>query len=152
MNSIPEIIQENRRGYEALRAGVAGLSAADLRVRMEAGWTVSAVLAHLAFWDLRAITLIHRWSEGGVGDSAIDTDVINETTRRLCLTIEPEAAAALALTVAQEIDQLIESLSPEMVTAMQERGKTVRLNRAEHRRTHLAEIEKAVQASVRAGD
>jgi hypothetical protein len=39
------------------------LSAVDLRTPMPAGWTVSAVLAHLAFWDLRALTLIQKWQK-----------------------------------------------------------------------------------------
>jgi len=145
MDPMKEIIQENGRGNVALRKMVEGVSQEDLRTPMEAGWTVSAVLAHLAFWDQRAITLIKKWKEEGVGDSVIDTDVINEVTRRLCLAIPPEEAAQLVITVADEIDQLIADLTPEMVEAIRSQGRTVRLNRADHRRTHLGEIEKALK-------
>jgi hypothetical protein len=112
---------------------------------MAAGWTVSAVLAHLAFWDQRAITLIEKWKKEGISESPIDFDVVNEVTRRLCLAIEPREAAQLAITLANEIDQVITDLNPEMVEAILTKGVTVRLNRADHRRTHLVEIEKALQ-------
>jgi hypothetical protein len=146
MDSLQDIIEVNARSNEALRKFVKGLSLDDLRVPMEAGWTVSTVLAHLVFWDQRAITLIEKWKREGVGDSAVDTDVVNETARRLCLAIPPAEAAELCLAVADEIDRLITGLGPDMVEAIQTRGKTVRLNRADHRRTHMAEIERALQA------
>jgi hypothetical protein len=107
------------------------------------------VLAHLAFWDLRAFTLIEKWKDEGVGSSAIDVDVVNEATRILCLAIPPGKAAELAVSIADEIDQLIADLNPEIVEAILILGTTVKLNRADHRRTHLGEIEKALQASGR---
>ncbi len=144
MASLEEIVRDNAQENAALRKRVESLSENELCTPMEAGWTVSAVLAHLAFWDLRAITLIEKWKREGVGDSPMDTDVVNETTRRLCLSIPPKAAVQLTLSAADEIDGLIKSLSPEMVEAIQTKGRTVRLNRADHRRTHLGEIEKTL--------
>ena len=67
MNTIEKIIQDNAAENTALRKLVEGLSDDDLRTPMEAGWTVAAVLAHLAFWDQRAITLIEKWKQEGVG-------------------------------------------------------------------------------------
>jgi hypothetical protein len=151
MDALQEIIQDNSLGNKALRKFVEALSPRDLAAAMEAGWTVSAVLMHLVFWDQRAITLIEKWKKEGVGDSAIDTDVINETTRRLCLAIPPTDAAAICLQSIDAIDRLIAELTPAMVEAIQTRGKTVRLNRADHRRTHLVEMERAVQATRQAG-
>jgi hypothetical protein len=102
------------------------------------------VLAHLAFWDGRAITLIRKWQKEGVGDSRIDTDVVNKAARELCLAIPPHAAAALALEKATELDNIIEKLSPEWVDRITTIGMTVHLKRFNHRRGYLNEIEKAL--------
>jgi hypothetical protein len=112
---------------------------------MAAGWTAAAILAHLAFWDARAITLIRKWQKAGVGESPIDTDVVNEATRELCLAIPPRAAATLALEKATKLDNIIEDLSPEWVDRIVEIGKTVHLKRFPHRREHLDEIEKVLE-------
>jgi hypothetical protein len=149
MNEIEEYIQDNAAENAVLRRLVRSLSDEDLRTPMEAGWTVAAVLAHLAFWDQRAITLIEKWKEEGVGESAIDVDVVNEVTRILCLAVPPRKAAELAISSADEIDQLICDLNPEMVEAIVMRGTTVKLNRGDHRRTHIGEIERALMAKGR---
>ena len=144
MATIEEKIEDNARENNHLKKLVEGLSEDDLRTPMEAGWTVSAVLAHLAFWDQRAITLIEKWEQEGVSGSEIDVDVVNEVTRRLCLAIPPRKAVELAITIADELDQLIADLNPNMVDAILTKGTTVKLNRADHRRAHLGEIEKVL--------
>ncbi len=145
MNIIEEMIDDNAREYAHLRELVERLTDDDLGLPLEAGWTVSAVLAHLAFWDQRAITLIGKWKKEGVGPSPIDTDIVNEATRRLCLAIQPRKAAELAVALAGEVDKIIADLTPDMVEAIQTKGTTVKLRRADHRRTHIGEIEKALE-------
>ncbi len=133
-------ISENAAARERLAALVSKLSDQQLSHPLEAGWTVSAVLAHLAFWDRRALILIEKWKQEGVGPSATDIDVVNEATRGLCLAIPPRVAADLALSAAAAIDHAIEQLSPEMIKEMETIATTVRLDRARHRRTHLDQI------------
>jgi hypothetical protein len=145
MNMIEEMIKDNAQENAHLRKLVERLNDDDLDIPLEAGWTISAVLAHLAFWDQRAITLIGKWKKEGVGPSPIDTDIVNEATRSLCLAIQPRKAAELAVALAGEVDKIIADLAPEMVEAIQAKGTTVKLRRADHRRTHLAEIEKALK-------
>jgi len=145
MTILEKTIQDNASENDHLRKLVKRLSDEDLRTPRAAGWTVSALLAHLAFWDQRAITLIEKWKKEGISASPIDVEVVNEVTRRLCLAIEPREAAQLAITLANEIDQVITDLNPEMVEAILTKGTTVKLNRADHRRTHLGEIEKELQ-------
>jgi len=144
MDTLDELNKDNASENAHLRKLVNQLSEAELRHPMEAGWTVAAVLGHMAFWDQRAIILIGKWQKEGVGPSAIDTDLVNESMRTLCLAIEPRAAAELAVRLADEIDQLIAGLTPAMLEAIQTKGTTVNLRRANHRRTHLGEIEKAL--------
>jgi hypothetical protein len=145
MNIIEEIINDNAKENEHLRQLIERVDDEGLGIPLEAGWTVSAVLAHLAFWDQRAITLIRKWKKEGVGPSPIDTDIVNEATRSLCLAIPPREAAEMAGALADEVDKLTAGLAPEMVEAIQTKGTTVKLRRADHRRTHLGEIEKVLE-------
>lgn len=48
-------IAANDAERERLRSLVSRMSDADLRRPMPDGWTVAAVLAHVGFWDARAI-------------------------------------------------------------------------------------------------
>jgi hypothetical protein len=137
-------VRANTAEREHMKTMAAGYSDAELSRPMDAGWTAAAILAHLAFWDARAITLIRKWQKEGVGESPVDTDVINEATRGLCLAIPPRAAAALALEKASELDATIEKLSPEWVERIATIGTTVHLKRFQHRKEHLGEIEKAL--------
>jgi hypothetical protein len=131
---------ENSAAREQLKAYITGLTEAELNHPMPAGWTVAAVLGHLAFWDIRALTLIAKWQKEGIGSSPIDTDIINEATRPLCLAIPPLAAVELVITAADAVDQAINALNLEMITEIETNGKTVLLNRSKHRRMHMAEI------------
>ena len=135
---------ENAAARAQLKAFIAGLTEADLSHAMDAGWTVAAVLGHLAFWDQRALTLLEKWQKNGIGPSPIDTDVVNEATRPLCLAIPARAAAEIALSSATAIDQAVDELSPEMIAEIETNGKTVLLNRGKHRHTHIAEIAQAL--------
>jgi hypothetical protein len=137
-------VRDNAAEREHMKKLAAGLSEEELSRPMAAGWTAAAVLAHLAFWDLRAIILIRKWQKEGVGESPIDTDVVNEATRGLCLAIPPRAAATLALEKAAALDGLIAKLSPEWVDRIVTIGRTVHLKRFEHRKSHLDEIERAL--------
>jgi hypothetical protein len=135
---------ENNAGRAELSALIDRLTDAQLTQPMPAGWTPAAVLAHLAFWDQRALTLLRQWKEGGVAPSPIDTHLINEVTRVLFLAIPPRAAAELALRCAEEIDREIAALDPTLLAEVETKGTTVVLNRARHRRIHLDEIKQAL--------
>jgi hypothetical protein len=139
--------QENSAERQRLGALISRLSDGQLAQPMAAGWTVSAVLAHLAFWDLRAIVLLDKWQQQGIGPSPLDTDVVNEASRKLCLAISPRVAAQLAIDTATVLDQKIVQLDPAFIAGVERDGKTVRLNRGTHRHNHIAEIEGALEIS-----
>ncbi len=144
----PSYVTENNEQRARLRALVERLSDGDLARPLDAGWTVGAVLAHLAFWDQRALILIERWEKEGARTpppsiSEKDVDWINDSAKALCLALAPRAAARLAVTTAEAIDRRVESLSSELVAANTAAGSPLNLLRAEHRREHLDEIEHA---------
>ena len=136
-----QVLDQNELERIRLRQVVDDLTDEELSRPMEAGWTVAAVLAHLAFWDIRAYTLITKWRQSGIEASPIDIGVVNDVTRELCLAIPPRVAATLSLKWAQAIDKLLEEIKPELVETIGQSGTTVRLERFVHRREHLDEIQ-----------
>ena len=144
MTNALSYIRENTLEREHLEALINRLSDEQLGHPLEAGWTVSAVLAHLAFWDQRASVLLAKWKKEGIGPSPLDVDVVNEALRIHCLAIPSRTAAEMAVYCARAIDKEIEQLGAELAAEVDAKGKTVRLNRAQHRREHLSQIEAAL--------
>ncbi len=107
------------------------------------GWTVSGLLAHVAFWDQRGIVLARRWKAGGKGSPSGDVDVLNDAMKPFLLALPPRKAAELSLEAAQIIDKEIDSLEPSLLARVEADGQP-RLDRANHRAHHLEQIEKAV--------
>ncbi len=136
--------QENHASQLELTEFISQLSNEQLYREMPAGWNVLAVLAHLAFWDQRAITLIKKWQQEGISGSPMDTDVINETTRSFFRDLDPEKTKRSVSQSAVEMDALIDSLPDDFLQEIREKGSTVHLNRTEHRRMHVKEIKSAL--------
>ncbi len=113
----------------------------ELALEMDAGWTIGAVLAHVAFWDQRALTLVKRWSREGVGPSPVDADAINDACRPQLRHLSPAAVRELVRDSAAAIDAAIEGLAPSMVLDIQEHATQFHLGRAIHRNVHLDELE-----------
>lgn len=139
-------ITENNTECARLRALVTRLNDADLARPMPAGWTIAAILAHLAFWDQRALLLLEQWEQSGllaVPGGLIDTDVhwINDAAKPMFLALAPRAAADLAVAIAEAVDRKAAALADDFVAKSTAPGTPVRLLRAEHRREHLDEIE-----------
>ena len=138
-------IAENNTERERLKALVERLSDEELKRPMAAGWTIAAVLAHMAFWDARGLYLMNKW-EGGSAPTKEDSepediDWINDASKPLCLALQPGAAAQLALQLAEETDQRVEALSDEMLAQIETVGQPFNLSRANHRREHLDDVE-----------
>lgn len=142
-------VAENNAQRARLATLVNRLSDEELGRPLDAGWTVGAVLAHLAFWDQRILVLIDRWEREGPGstprlEDEHDVDWINDSAKALCLALPPRAAARLALATAEAADRRVETLSAELLAANQAAGHPINLRRAEHRREHLDQIEHAL--------
>ncbi len=139
--------EENAASLRRLEALALRLSDADLTRSTSYGWTVAALLAHLAFWDLRVLVLLRRWKEKGVDPSPIDSDAMNGALRPLCLAIDPRAAVELCLSSAEAVDAELETITPELVQAIQASSNHFRLSRALHRNDHLNDIENLLRTS-----
>ena len=137
---------DNARELERLRALVSKLSDQELGSMVNEYWTVAGVLGHMAFWDGCALFLARRLQhDGALAPSAepADVDWINDSTRPLIHAIPPRQAAEVALRVAEETDELVASLTPELVATIDD-NSPLNLVRADHRGEHLDEIEAAL--------
>lgn len=134
----------NEQERERLKALVTRLSDADLERSVGHGWSVAATLAHLAFWDLRAVTLIDKFEREDVAPSPVDVDVVNDTVHALARSIPPRAAAQLAVVAAETVDRRIEALPDRILEAVGAAGNPFNLTRHVHRAEHLEEIERTL--------
>jgi mycothiol maleylpyruvate isomerase-like protein len=148
MNVDRGFVNENSRERSRLQALVARSSDADLARAMAAGWTVAAVLGHLAFWDQRILSLLDTWERTGALPTQTrseDTDWINDAGKPFLLALPPRQVADLAVAIAQAVDGKIETLSDEFVAKNAAAGNPINLDRAEHRHEHLGDIEKTLK-------
>ena len=134
-------VQENTASRTRLEALVGSLSADDMSCSNASGWTVSALLAHLAYWDRRVLVLLRRWKQAEVDYSPVDPDAVNDAIKPLCLKLEPAAAKELCLSSAWEVDSELESISAVLVEQIEASQNHFRFNRGLHRSNHLNEIE-----------
>ncbi len=145
----PSFVQENEESRRKLERLVRGLSDQDLALRTSYDWTVSALLAHLAFWDQRMVVILARWKEKGLDPSLIDSDVVNGALKPICHALQPRAAAELCLACAQEVDSELAALTPDLVEQIEDHLEATstqfRMNRALHRNGHLQDIELLLQ-------
>ena len=135
-----DFIQPNDSSRQRLETFINSLTEDDFTRTNAHGWTVSALLGHLAFWDQRMLVLLRRWQEHGVDESPVDPDMINDSLRPLCLALEPRAAAGLCLASVKEVDTALAAVSPELFEAIQASPNHFRFNRSLHRDDHLGEI------------
>ena len=131
-----------------MRALVLRLSDRQLGAMVNEYWSVAGVLGHIAFWDGRALyfagKLQRRELLAASENEPEDVDWINDSSRPLIHAISPRALAELAVSIAEETDELVASLPDELLAGLDE---TSPLNpaRADHRAEHLDEIEAAIR-------
>src|SRR5437660_310506 len=142
---------DNARELERLRALVSKLSDEDLGSMVNEYWTVAGVLGHMAFWDGRALFLAGKLQRDGAFTPSDaepeDVDWINDATRPLIHAIPPRQAAEVAFRMAEETDELVASLSPELDAKLDD-DSPLNPSRSDHRGEHLDEIEASLTGRV----
>lgn len=137
-------LQENAASRLRLQTIVRRLSESDLARSTPYGWTIAALLAHLAFWDQRVLVLLRRWKQTGVDLSEIDSAAVNDALKPLCHALDPRAAAELCLSSAEAVDAELETITADLVKQIEASPTHFRFNRALHRSDHLNDIEKLI--------
>ena len=142
-------VEANRASLDRMRTFVETATEDDLRTQMPAGWTVGAVVGHLAFWDER-VSVILDMLERGVKPSPYDeeaVDWINDTAKRFLLEMDPRALAELALRIAAVTDERLAELPDETLLEVTQLWCTQ--ERWRDRTEHLDEIDQALAARER---
>jgi hypothetical protein len=134
-------VADNARELDRLRALTERLTDEELIFPIGNGWTIAVALAHLAFWDQRALFLLRKWKKDGVEASPIDIDITNDALLPLWLAVPPRKAANLAISSAEAIDRELEEAPTELINEIVSLGEKFRLYRSFHRKQHLDEIE-----------
>jgi hypothetical protein len=135
----------NRAARERLEGVIARVGNRD--VVLDDGWTVAALLAHMAFWDrLAAARLEKHLREGQPPIFAPDavTDLTNAAAMRQWKETPPRVAGTQAREAAAEIDQLIETLPADKLDGLKALGRPFLIDRSAHRKEHLDQIERAL--------
>ncbi len=137
--------KENAESYQRLKSLAQRLTDTDLALSTEYGWTVAALLAHLAFWDQRVLVILRRWQGDGFDPSPIDSGAVNDSLKVICHALEPRRAVDLCLVSAEGVDAELEKLSAEFVKQIEEHIEATetqfRMNRSLHRNGHLDDID-----------
>jgi Mycothiol maleylpyruvate isomerase N-terminal domain len=139
----PTLATSNRSQTDRLRALVATLDEAAFETRLSNGWTVSGILAHIAFWDRQRLCLMRSWAAGNWCSGSYDGDVFNETMRPLLELIPGSLAAGAAVHAAEEVDAFLLEVSDDVVVQALARPDAPNLDRGSHRGYHLDQIERA---------
>ncbi len=117
----------------------------DLKKNLGEDWTVSVALAHLAFWDRRAVGLLRQWDGEGRMPDSVHEDPLNDALLDEWLAIEPARSYELAVDAAHKVNAAVEALDGSKAKTLIETGNRFMLARGEHRREHLDQIEEALR-------
>ncbi len=137
-------VERNRASTNRIRELVARLDDEGMKHPVGEHWTVSIVLAHLAFWDRRVLYVLDKTEhDGKLFIPEIDI-FVNDLSLPLWAAIPPREAARIAIETAETLDKRLESFPP----ALLEEINTYNVRwvvRAMHRGDHLDEVDRALQ-------
>ncbi len=132
---------DNASSRSRLREVIARLKPGDFSRTTPDGWTVTALLGHLAFWDNRVFVILRRWKDQGLDESPVDADAMNDALKPILASMDPHVAARLSLSSAEAVDAEIETITPDLIRAIEASPTHLRFNRGLHRNDHLNTIE-----------
>ena len=136
-------------GFELLFDALDALDERAFTLELSGGWTVSSVLAHLAFWDRWVETRWDLFEQSGRFDDLPDyiLDLVNAAAMPGWLAVPGGSALAIARSAAASVTSTIERLSNEAIRAAVDTGRPAMVDRTVHWRPHLEEIETAIAAA-----
>jgi hypothetical protein len=136
-------VELNRASTGRMRA-MAALSDEDLRHPVGEHWTVSIVLAHLAWWDRRVMYVLDMTErDGKLFVPEIDI-FVNDLSLPLWAAVPPREAGRIAIESAEELDSRLEAYPPVLLEEIYNYNKRW-VVRALHRNEHLDEAEAALK-------
>ena len=144
MTTDRSFVQLNRASTERIRRLVKGLTTEQLLQPVGEHWTVAICLAHLAFWDRRAMYVMDMTQKDGqLFIPEIDI-FVNDLSLPLWAAIPPDAAARIAIETAEACDKQLEAYPEPLVEVIANYNKRW-VFRTLHRNEHLDEVDRALK-------
>ena len=136
--------ERNRTQTRRLR-GLRRLADEDLLRPVGEHWTVGVALAHIQYWDGRAVGAIEAWRRHDLPLTLWPDGegVINDVRLPVWREVPPREALEQAIRTAEALDRIVEDLTPEEAEAVAAQRYRV-IDRSKHRSEHLDEIEAAL--------
>ena len=136
--------QRNRTQTRRLR-GLRRLTDEDLLCPVGEHWNVGIALAHIQYWDGRAVGAIEAWRRHGLPLTLWTNGegVINDVRLPVWREVPPREALEQAIKTAEVLDRIVEDLGPEEAEAVAAQRYRV-LDRSAHRSEHLDEVDAAL--------
>ena len=133
--------REQTRRLKKLRR----LSDEDLCRPVGEHWTVAIALAHIQYWDGRAVGALEAWRRHGLPLTLwINGEgVVNDVRLPLWGDLEPREALQQAIETSEVLDRIVENLSPTEAGIVSAQRYRV-LDRSLHRSEHLDEVDGAL--------
>src|ERR1700690_768966 len=123
MPDLQTIIQDNRKERERLLALIKGRKETDFARRLPNGWTVKGTLSHLAFWDLRQLSMLKRWLLDGTKPGQVDPLTTNDALSLFSEFIPLQSVLNLVKAAAEAVDQEVEKLTTPQVEELLKMGR-----------------------------
>ncbi len=136
-------VERNRASTRRIRQ-MASLSDEELQTPVGEHWTVSIVLAHLAFWDRRVLYVLDKTQQDGKLFIPQLDIFVNDLSLPLWAAVPPRDAGRIAIESAETLDQRLESYPPELLEEIQNYNQRW-VDRSLHRNEHLDEAEAALK-------
>ncbi len=136
-------VERNRASTERIHR-MASLSDEEMRHPVGEHWTVSIVLAHLAFWDRRVMYVLDQTEANRklfIPEIGI---FVNDLSLPLWAAIPPRDAGRIAIENAEALDKRLEAYSPALLEEIYAYNKRW-VDRSLHRGEHLDEAEAALK-------
>jgi hypothetical protein len=137
-------VPHNAAARARLEALAARLTEADFQRPIGPDWTVTAALAHLLFWERRALILLDDWHGGWVTSSSIDPEVVNRAALPEWALLPGQTVIERLITVMAEVDRRLEALDDATIAAILTTHSTIAVDRSAHRHEHLEQVERAL--------
>ena len=105
---------------DRIRTLVATLSEADMAREVGDGWTVAALLAHMAFWDRMWLRKFEAWERSGTvgsrqGGPPFRVDALNAAMLPWWLAMESDEVRHEVVAAADAVDRQVESLTDQVL-------------------------------------
>jgi len=135
----------NRVATERIKKLASTLTDEQMQIRVGQHWTVSMALAHLAFWDNRALCVLDMTEkEGKLSAPQID-GVVNDLLLPFLAAIPPREAARIAVEAAEELDRRLEEYPQGLLEEIHNFNPRL-VNRSLHRNLHLDELDEVLKS------